>query len=280
MQRTFRTPTLLSRVLGICTLAILGALTVLSPAWAQEVPETPGGTPEQTPTATASTGTSVFLEVEAPTGEPVHDGDTFFVHIVVSDVEHLSAFDFQLGYDRERVEPVRQDEGEDATPAVDGELGVEGGDELVAGELGQFLEDSPRGALCTGPFIRPSLENRVLGLCAGVALPVCLGGLPGVDGAGRLGTVEFKSKGGDMTEISLVQANLVSDDVAPPCDPTSDDFSPISIEHTIGPSVTVLLSGGGGMGILLIAIIAIVVVVALGAGLGGFLLYQRRTARP
>jgi hypothetical protein len=273
MQLHSRIQTSLTSILKVGILAIVGALLFVVPVQAQEAPDAATDSPQETPIP--QSGTTVFLEIEAPTGEPVDDGDTFLVHVMISDVEHLSAFDFQISYDRERIEPIRLDD-DDGTPAGDGDLSVQGGDVLVAGDIEQFLSDSPRGSLCSGPLIRPTLRDRVLGLCAGVALPVCLGGAAGLDGSGRLGTVEFKSKGGDMTEIALAQTTLVSDDVAPPCDPQDVEFAPIVIEHDQGPAVTVLLSGGGGSGILLIAIIVIVVVVVLGAGLGGFLLYQRR----
>lgn len=261
----------LGSILRIGILTALGAVLFLSPVQAQESPDAATDSPQETPSP--QTIPRVFLEIEAPLGEPVNAGDTFFVHIMISDVEHLSAFDFQVGYDRERIEPIKLDD-ENGTPTADGELTVEGGDISVAGEIGEFLADSPRNSLCSGPLIRPSLRDRVLGLCAGVALPVCLGGPAGVDGSGRLGTIEFKSRGGEMTEIELIQTTLVSDDVQPPCDPI--ELSPVVIEHNQGPAVTVLLSGGEGSGILLISVIVIVAVVALGAGLGGFLLYQRR----
>ena len=277
MQPVNRIRAPLGPILRIGFIAALGALLFLSPVQAQETPDAATDSPLETPAPQA--GTRVFLEIEAPLGEPVDDGDTFFVHVMIADVESLSAFDFQLGYDRERIEPIRLDD-DGGTPTVDGNLGVEGGDVLVAGEIGDFFADSPRDSLCSGPLIRPALQGRVLGLCAGVALPVCLGGPAGVDGSGRLATIEFKSKGGEMTEVALAQTTLVADDVEPPCDPQDEDFSPVVIEHSRGPTVTVLLSGGGGSGILLIAIIVIVVVVVLAAGLGGFLLYQRRSARP
>ena len=275
MQPVIRIRAPLGPILRIGFIAALGALLFLSPVQAQETPDAATDIPSETPVP--QTDTRVFLEIEAPEGEPVNDGDTFFVHIMISDVESLSAFDFQLSYDRERIEPIRLDD-DGGTPAAEGELRVEGGDVLVAGEIGEFFADSPRDSLCTGPLIRPALQNRVLGLCAGVALPVCLGGPAGVDGSGRLATIEFKSKGGEMTEVALAQTTLVADDVEPECDPQSEDFRPVVIEHSQGPTVTVLLSGGGGSGILLIAIIVNVVVVVLAAGLGGFLLYQRRSA--
>ncbi|MCH7700013.1 MAG: hypothetical protein IH865_13845 [Chloroflexi bacterium] len=275
MQPVIRIRAPLGPILRIGFIAALGALLFLSPVQAQETPDAATDIPSETPVP--QTDTRVFLEIEAPSGQPVNDGDTFFVHIMIADVESLSAFDFQLSYDRERIEPIRLDD-DGGTPAAEGELRVEGGDVLVAGEIGEFFADSPRDSLCTGPLIRPALQNRVLGLCAGVALPVCLGGPAGVDGSGRLATIEFKSKGGEMTEVALVQTTLVADDVEPECDPQSEDFRPVVIEHSQGPTVTVLLSGGGGSGILLIAIIVIVVVLVLAAGLGGFLLYQRRSA--
>ncbi len=275
MELIARIRTPLGSILRIGILVALGVLLFLSPVQAQESPDAATDSPQETPVP--QTDTRVFIEVEALTGEPVAKGDTFFVHIMISDVEHLSAFDFQIGYDRERIEPIRLDDDR-GTPTVDGDLGVEGGDILVAGELGNFVADSPRGSLCSGPLIRPALRDRVLGLCAGVALPVCLGGPAGVDGSGRLGTIEFRSKGGEITEIALAQTTLVSDDVEPLCDPQDPNFTPIVIEHDQGPAVSVLLSGGGGAGILLISMIVIVIVVVLGAGLGGFLLYQRRSS--
>ena len=275
MQPVNRIRAPLGPILRIGFIAALGALLFLSPVQAQETPDAATDIPSETPVP--QTDTRVFLEIEVPSGQPVNDGDTFFVHIMIADVESLSAFDFQVDYDRERIEPIRLDD-DGGTPAAEGELSVEGGDVLVAGEIGEFFADSPRDSLCTGPLIRPALQDRVLGLCAGVALPVCLGGPAGVDGSGRLATIEFKSKGGEMTEVALAQTTLVADDVEPECDPQSEDFRPVVIEHSQGPTVTVLLSGGGGSGILLIAIIVIVVVAVLAAGLGGFLLYQRRSA--
>ena len=265
------------RMIGwIVIVAALAAMFFVSPTYAQEAPDASPEAPDELDTQ--DTSTRVFLEIEAPGGEPVEDGDTFFVHVMVSDVEGLSAFDFQLGYDRDRVRPVPLDTDDSvSTPTTDGALGASGGDALVEGELGQFVADSPRGSLCGGPFIRGSLQDVVLALCAGVAAPPCLGGPAGVDGSGRLGTVVFKSRGGEMTDIVLVQSNLVLDDVEPDCDPEGD-LVLIRISHDRGGPVTVLLSGGGSSSVLLFAIIAVVIVAVLGAGLGGFLLYQRRDA--
>ncbi|MCH7699919.1 MAG: hypothetical protein IH865_13365 [Chloroflexi bacterium] len=285
MLNDVRTLPPLRLIAWIAIVAALAAIFLVSPSYAQEAPDASPEASDASPEApdeqdTQETGTRVFLEIEAPGGEPVNKGDTFFVHVMVADVENLSAFDFQLGYDRERVQPVsRDDDDSGGTPTADGELGVgvEGGDVRVQGELGQFVADSPRGSLCSGPFVRGSLQDRVLALCAGVAAPPCLGGPEGVDGSGRLGTVVFKSRGGETTDIVLVQSNLVLDDVEPPCDPELD-LTLIRIPHDSGGPVTVLLSGGGGSSVLLIVIIAVVVVAVLGGGLGGFLLYQRRNA--
>ncbi len=272
------------RLIGwIAIVAALAAMFLISPSYAQETPDASPDAPDASPEApdeqdTQDTSTRVFLEVEAPTGEPVDKGDTFLVHVMVSDVEGLSAFDFQLGYDPDRIEPVPLDADDNvSTPTVDGELGVGGGDVLVDGELGQFVADSPRGSLCSGPFTRGTLQDTVLALCVGVAPPPCLGGPAGVGGSGRLGTVVFKSRGGEMTDIVLLQSGLVQDDVEPPCDP-EDELALVRIPHESGGPVTVLLSGGGSSSTLLIVIIAVVVVVVLGAGLGGYLVYQRRGA--
>lgn len=271
--------TLTYRLIGwIVIIAALAAMFLVGSARAQEAPDV---TPEATEAPdTQETDTRVFLEIEAPSGEPVDKGDTFFVHVMVSNVEGLSAFDFQIGYDQESVRPVPRDAADvEGTPEPEGDLGTTGGDVLVEGEIGQFVADSPRGSLCSGPFTREALGDTVLALCAGVAAPPCLGGPEGVGGSGTLGTVVFQSRGGEMTDIVLTQSNLVRDDVEPPCDPTGD-FVLIRIPHERGGPVTVLLTGGGSSSVLLIVIIAVVAIAVLGAGLGGYLLYQRRETSP
>ena len=274
----------LSRLIGVVAIvAALAAMFLVSPSYAQEAPDASPEAPDEQDAQ--ETGTRVFLEIEAPGGEPVNKGDTFLVYVMVSDVEGLSAFDFQLGYDRDRIQPVPLNADEDApTPTPFAGTPVDATEDtienvLVEGEAGQFVADSPRGSLCSGPFTRGSLQGRVLTLCAGVAPPPCLGGPEGVDGSGLLGTVVFKSRGGEMTDILLLQSSLVFDDVEPPCDP-EEDLTLIRIPHERGGPVTVLLSGGGSSSVLLIVIIAVVIVVVLGAGLGGYLLYQRRDASP
>ncbi len=265
------------RLIGwIAIVAAFAAMFLIGPAYAQEAPDASPEAPDEQ--ETQETSTRVFMELEAPGGEPVHKGDTFLIHVMITDVEGLSAFDFRLGYDADRVKPVSLDaDGSASTPTVDGDIGVGGGDVLVEGELGQFVADSPRGSLCSGPFTRRTLQDVVLALCVGVAPPLCLDGPSGVDGSGRLGTVVFESRGGDMTDVVLLESGLVLDDVEPPCDPEGD-LTLIRIQHESGGPVTVLLSGGGSSSVLLIAIIAVVVAAVVGAGLGGYLLYQRRDA--
>ena len=264
----------------IVALVILGALLFPGIAHAQEGPDAP--TPDGQEPPITETNTSVFLEIEAPTDEPVDKGDTFLVHILVADVENLSAFGFQVEYDPDRIEPVRLD-GEDVgptlspdeTPTTD-DLDLQGGDIRIEGDLGQFLADSARGSLCIGPTIRRASPGLVFGVCAGAAPPVCLDGPPGVDGSGRLASILFKSRGGEMTDIALVQSDLVLDDVEPPCDP-QEELVLIRILHTQGPPVTVVLKGGGSSSLLLIGVIVVLVVAVAGAGVGGFLLYRRRS---
>ena len=113
MQPLIRIRTPLGLILRIGFLAALGAMLFLSPVQAQEAPDAATDIPLETPVP--QTDTRVFLEIEAPEGEPVNDGDTFFVNIMISDVENLSTFDFQLGYDRGRVEPIRVDGGPEDT---------------------------------------------------------------------------------------------------------------------------------------------------------------------
>ena len=79
-----------------------------------------------------------------------------------------------------------------------------------------------------------------------------------------------------MTDIALVQSDLVLDDVEPPCDP-QEELVLIRILHTQGPPVTVVLKGGGSSSLLLIGVIVVLVVAVAGAGVGGFLLYRRRS---
>ena len=269
------------RLIGwIAIVAALAAMFFASPTYGQEAPDASPEAPDELDTQ--DTSTRVFLEIEAPGGEPVNDGDTFLVHVMVSDVEGLSAFDFQLGYDGDRVRPIPLDADDSVIPTPFAGTPVGSSDDKVVnirveGEAGQFLADSPRSSFCSSPFTIRTLQERVLAGCAGVAPPPCLGGPSGVDGSGRLGTVVFESQGGEMTDIVLVQSLLVLDDVEPPCDPEGD-LIPVRIAHEPGGPVTVLLSGGDGSSVLLIVVIAVVVVAVLGAGLGGFLLYQRRDA--
>lgn len=282
MQNELRTRPPMRLIGWIAIVAALAAMFLISPSYAQEAPDASPEAPDASPEPPAETSTRVFLELEAAEGEPVSKGDTFLIHVMVSDVEGLSAFDFQLGYDPELVRPVPLDAEDDedvGTQEPEGDLGTSGGDVVVEGEIGQFVADSPRGSLCSGPFTRGTLQGTVLALCAGVAAPPCLGGPEGVDGSGLLGTVVFQSRGGETTDIVLTQSNLVFDDVEPPCDPEGD-LVLIRIPHERGGPVTVLLSGGGDSSVLLFVIIAVVVVAVLGAGLGGYLLYQRREAPP
>ena len=266
---------------GIVNIAAFAAMFLFGSVYAQEAPDASPEAPDEIDAQ--DSGVRVFLEVEAPGEEPVDDGDTFLVHVMVSDVVGLSAFEFQLGYDEERVRPIPLDADGNAvtptpfagTPVASSEDEVE--NISVEGDVGQFLADSPRNSFCRGPSTIATLQERVLAVCAGVAPPSCLGGPPGVDGSGRLGTVVFQSRGGEMTDIVLVDSLLVLDDVDP-CDPAGE-LTPVRIPHDQGGPVTVALIGGDSSSIWLYVVIVVVVVAVLGAGLAGFLLYQRASRR-
>ncbi|MEX0786758.1 MAG: cohesin domain-containing protein [Dehalococcoidia bacterium] len=252
-------------------------------ATAQETPvPTDEGTPadatppsQGTPTGVPETGLRIEIVAEE---EPVPSGDRFEVQIFVDNVEHLSAFDFVLQYDPDRLLPVAEGGEAVATPSTDP---ATEGEANVLGELGQFLETSPRGesATCQGPYTLAAQRGNVLALCASIAPPVCLGGPDGASGSGMVGTVTFEARGGDMTTLRLVSSNLISDDVPPPCDPDSDSFIPQRIAHTTSEATVLLKSSEGGIStLLLIAIVAVVVVVVLGGGGAAYYWYQRRSA--
>ncbi len=267
----------------------MAAMFLVSPSYAQEAPDASPEAPDASPEApdeqdTQDTGTRLFLEIEAPGGEPVDKGDTFIVQVMVADVENLSGFSYEIGFDPERIRPVTREDQDVAPPTPFGGTPVPGSEDddigniIVEGETGQMIADSPRNSLCIGPFVQSLSAGVVTAGCAGVSLPACLGGPSGISGSGTLGTVVFESRGGEMADITLVSPVLTSDDAEPPCE-EDGELRPVTIESSSGPPVTVLLSGGGSSSsVLLIVIIAVVVVAVLGAGLGGYLLYQRRDA--
>ncbi len=254
----------------------VAALIMVPAANAQE-----GVEPTPTPRPSIPGDATVRIEVDEAV-QPVSKGDEFEVRVVVDDAERLGSVSFKLEYDPERVEPVRADD-QDASTAEPGDgqpadqLDPISGDTQIEGELGELLATGDRGVLCAGPVIRVTDPGKVLALCASPSPPVCLGGAVGVSGSGVIGRMTFKSKGGDMTTLSLSSSELISDNAAPPCDP--DVLSPQLISHTRGEAVTVLLSGGGGTSTLLLgAIIAVIVIVGLiGAG-AGYVWYKGRTS--
>ncbi len=268
----------LSRLAGVLAGFAVAFFLLLTLVSAQETPE---ATEAQEP---ASSGSPlVRIEVDAEV-QPVHSGDEFEVRIVVDNAERLGGFGFHLVYDSDRVEPVRAEGEEIATvlpgddpPSESGEPIA--GDIHVKGELGELLSTGERPVLCGPPFIRRADPDKVFALCISPSLPVCLGGPVGVSGSGILGKLVFKSKGGDSTSFSLSNLDLVSDDVASPCDPQGA-LTPIRIPHEQGGAIVVTLSGGGGgvSTLLLIAIGAIIVIVVLVGTVAAFVWYQRRTA--
>ena len=278
-----------ARLAGLlAVIAAVVALLFLSPAGAQETPvptdaagtpvatpgaETPASTPGAQETPVDVTGPVLRIEADQAV-QPVKSGDQFEVRILVDNVEHLSAFDFVLQYDRDRLEPVVA--GGEGTPT--GGVSLTPGDAQIQGELGEFIRTGERGqtATCQGPYTTEARPGNVLALCASLALPVCLGGPAGASGSGLLASVFFKSKGGEMTTLRLSSSNLVSDDAEPPCDPEGE-LIPQRIPHRV-EDTTVLLSGGGGGSGLIIAVVAVVVVVALlAAGGGAYYWYTRRS---
>jgi hypothetical protein len=271
----------------IAAMAVVAALLLLSAASAQETPaptdstsaaaspgaETPATTPGALETPTVVTDTLVRIEVDQAV-QPVSSGDEFEVRVMVDNVEHLSAFDFVLQYDPDRLEPVEDPSG--GTPAAGDAGGLGAEDVQIAGRLAEFIETSPSGesSTCQGPYVRE--QGFVLGVCVSLARPLCLDGPEGATGSGVLARIQFKSRGGEMTNLRLASSNLVSDDVEPPCDP--EDFRLRRIPHRVQDTTVLLAGGGGGAGVLIGVIIGVVVVALLAGGGGVYVWYRRRSA--
>ncbi len=270
------------QLLGLIALLVVSAFLFLSPVVAQETPE---GTAQDTPIATpedgaeptvpaAPDGTILRLEIDAP-DEPVPKGEEIEVTVLVEDVEHLAAFGLSIQYDPKRLEPVERELTEEATPPptpLEGESGAE--ETLVsATDVGAFLATSERGEgmICPDPSAK---GGRVLLSCVTVGPPVCLDGLPGASGSGVLGRVLFKSKGGGVTTLDLINTSLALDD-ADPCDPDAL-LQPPAIPHQVEGATIELASGGGGIPWVIVGpIIAVVVVLVIGGGVGGFIWSRR-----
>jgi hypothetical protein len=200
----------------LASFALAQALAQTPQETSQTPQETPQGTvidletPQPTlalPTDTPPpvTDTTIRLEVVA-VEEPVPKGDEFEVQVLVENVEHLAGFDFTIDYDPKRLEPVQ----EELTEPLPDQPGVVGARVL---DLGQFVEASERGP---GFFCSDSVTNvsahTVTASCSTTGPPTCVGGAEGASGAGMLGRVIFKSKGGGTTKLTLLDSTLAPDD--------------------------------------------------------------------
>ncbi|MBI4571163.1 MAG: hypothetical protein HY723_04380 [Chloroflexi bacterium] len=204
--------------------------------------------------------TVVRLQVDG--SQPVESGDTFRLTVLVENVEHVAAFAAVIGYDPDRLEPVKDPEG--ISPG-------EGMVPVLVEDLGQFImENGERQSMICRPSLADTATYTITITCNTAEAPLCLGGPPGASGSGVLGRVVFESKGGGLTTLELTDAQLVLDDLVSDCSNT------LEIEHTREDATVELIGGGGGSN-------TVVIVVAVGVGaaviiiaLAGVAWYRRR----
>jgi hypothetical protein len=286
MQRshnvTLRVLRRISLLVGLAALTGAIVLTLASTVRAQTPGDTSAtahptqdanATPTEEPTPGPEVQTLVKITVD-PAIQPIPKGHEFEAVVSVEQVEHLAGFDFTIGYDPKRVEPVfasstnQAGTAQQQTPA-----GGTSQKAVKTGNLGQFLKSSGRQDIfCSDAKVKGS---TALVTCSLLGAPLCAGGAPGVSGAGVLGSIFFKSKGGGVTELKLSESKLVLDDIAPPCD-VSSDFQVIPIPHRGQGTTIELKKSSGASGALIAGLIAVVVAVVVVGGGGGYLLYRRR----
>lgn len=275
----------LNRLAGLLTLALVGALLLLTPARAQETPAasppaeaTPGATPGTTPGSTpgATSGEAVLrIEIVAPE-VPVPVGDIIQARVVAENVEHLAGFSLFIAYDSDKLRPLELEDGGGGTPAegAEGPTGVNTeGVPVQSDQVGAFVEGSGRGQSL---FCPPPAEQagRVSVICITNEAPVCLGGPAGASGSGVLAVIPFESKGGGVTSLGLTESTLALDDWADPCDPGVSSAEPIL--HTVqGASVELAPKDSASMLIIIIIVVAVVLAVATG-GAFGYRWYRQR----
>lgn len=246
------------------------ATAVESPAEATPVT----GSPTVEPTPGPNVTTVVRIEVD-PQTKPIPEGTEFEARVMVDNVQHLAGFSFKINYDPNRLQPVKAS-GSNRTPASTpggSPIGNLNGDPVKQRGMGDILVSSPRGSalVCPNAVVQ---ANNVVATCVTITGPVCQGGAVGASGSGLLGAVYFKSKGGGRTTLTLTEATLVLDDLAPPCDSTSPTQL---IPARPAQNATVDLADTGGIsGLLLGVIIGVVVVVILAGGAAGYVWYRRR----
>lgn len=208
-------PVGLGALIGTLVLALASAVGAQTPG---ETPATAQATGDvnATPTEEATPGpevkTIVSITVD-PAIQPIPKGDEFEVQVSIDQVEHMAGFEFSIGYDPKRVEPVfvsgssNSATAQQETPAKGGAAKV-----VKTANLGQFLNSSGRPAdevLCSDATAQGS---TALVTCNLLGAPLCAGGQPGASGSGVLGTVFFKSKGGGTTTLHLAKTDLALDD--------------------------------------------------------------------
>lgn len=269
----------LGALIGAIVLALastVGAQTPGDTPAASQATQSADATPTEEPTPGPEVQTLVKITVD-PAVQPVPKGHEFEAVVSVEKVEHLAGFEFAIGYDPKRVEPVIASKGSQS--AATSQQGTPSGgtsqqDVVKTGSLGQFLKSSGRqDILCSDAKV---LGNAALVTCSLLGAPVCAGGAPGVSGDGVLGSIFFKSKGGGVTNLELSESKLVLDDVAPPCPAAEDD--PIVVQPIVhrNQGATVELKKSSSNGALMIGLIGVVVAVIVVGGGGGYLLYRRR----
>lgn len=137
----------------------------------------------------------VSLHVE--TVQPARVGDEFVVEVRIEDVEHLSAFQFELAFDEAAMTLVRWS------------------------GLGEMFTTSQRNAtLCYPLPDDPHPEESRTAGCSTLGPPVCIGGPSGPSGAGTLARAVFRAERAGTTALRLTETTLVWDDVRP-CDPAT-----------------------------------------------------------
>jgi hypothetical protein len=234
--------------------------------------------PTEEPTPGPEVQTLVRLEIPTTVEQPVPEGDEFEVQVYVDKVEHMAGFEFALGYDPDKLEPVIISSSEGAT-AEEG-TPVPGGNSVVkTANLAKLFVDDGRdpegGFLCSQPQVRGSAVSVTCNL---LEAPVCAGGAPGISGDGLLGSVFFKAKDGGTTTIEVDKSTLVLDDVAPPCELQEEEPLDIQTIPHRRQGIDVELKADEGSNMLLIVGIVVAVVVIAAAGGGGYLYFRRRQA--
>jgi hypothetical protein len=276
--RRFWLPIGLGALTGAIVLMLastVGAQTPGDTPATAEATQNANATATEEPTPGPEVKTVISITVD-PAIQPIPKGHEFEAQVSVDQVEHLAGFDFTIGYDPKRVEPVFVSKSSNNATAQQGTpAGGSAAKVVKTANLGQFLKSSGReDILCSDARVQGS---TALVTCSLLGAPLCAGGAPGVSGSGLLGSIFFKSKGGGVTTLKLTKSDLVLDDVAPPCPATEEDPIVVqAIPHRNQGATVELAKSSGASGVLIVGLIVVVVAVVVVGGGGGYLLYRRR----